>query len=475
MITLKNSQDIKNFFKENNFNIFGIAADAFNRLYFNDFNINYHIIALKNNLETDQIKKNFNVFCLEEKIGNTVYQISLNGASIIKNIEVQKYINSFTKPYVISYKGRSDFEDICEQNKWISSISSSKVNEYLENKVNFRKFLIENSLSYIEGYISKLAELNFNEIEEKLGLPFVIQYPESSGGRGTFFIDNLESFTIALQRLEAFEQEKLIDTVSITKFIKGRQVSISAIATRWGTLTSNLQFQILGVPELLPEGANKGKFCGHDWSRSKFINKDINNEAIILAKRFGDLIYKKLGYRGFFGLDIIIEEDTNKIYIIECNPRLTGALPTLDLIQFKDRKVQMIPIHLLEFIAENEKDLKFNLDIDSIEADVQDYKEGCHFFVFSKSDNIIKINSNLKPGIYSLLDNQMKYIRQGYRLNDLENNNEFIITEISSDSWSINKGNKICRVLALNGFFNQELKINNNWQTVVKEIFKLIN
>jgi len=31
------------------------------------------------------------------------------------------------------------------------------------------------------------------------------------------------------------------------------------------------------------------------------------------------------GYRGIFGMDIVIEDDTDKVYLIEINPRVTAV------------------------------------------------------------------------------------------------------------------------------------------------------
>jgi len=57
-----------------------------------------------------------------------------------------------------------------------------------------------------------------------------------------------------------------------------------------------------------------------------------------------------MGYKGIFGLDFVLDEKTNKLYIIECNPRLLGSFPTLNMVQLLNNEPLILAFHILEFL-----------------------------------------------------------------------------------------------------------------------------
>ena len=43
------------------------------------------------------------------------------------------------------------------------------------------------------------------------------------------------------------------------------------------------------------------------------------------AERFGDYIYKKVLYRGHFGLDFVVDMDSFEVFLMEVNPRQSAS------------------------------------------------------------------------------------------------------------------------------------------------------
>lgn len=44
------------------------------------------------------------------------------------------------------------------------------------------------------------------------------------------------------------------------------------------------------------------------------------------SEKLGDYLYKNNIYKGLLGLDFVMDLDTNEIFLMEINPRLTGNM-----------------------------------------------------------------------------------------------------------------------------------------------------
>ena len=63
-----------------------------------------------------------------------------------------------------------------------------------------------------------------------------------------------------------------------------------------------------------------------------------------------------MGYKGFFGLDFMVEK--NDIYLLECNPRLTASFAFYNEIEINQNITPLFLIHLAQFL-----DIDITLDI----------------------------------------------------------------------------------------------------------------
>ena len=69
------------------------------------------------------------------------------------------------------------------------------------------------------------------------------------------------------------------------------------------------------------------------------------------------------GYRGYFELDFLIDQDNGEIYLGELNPRVTGASSMTNHAAFAHADAPLFLFHLLEFSG-----VDFELDIDALNA-----------------------------------------------------------------------------------------------------------
>ena len=99
------------------------------------------------------------------------------------------------------------------------------------------------------------------------------------------------------------------------------------------------------------------------------------------AEKLGDLIYREYNYRGYFGLDFVVDEDTNEVFLMEINPRMIGPCAlTYQVYQTQGFKFPLFLFHCLEFMGE-----KMQLDIKAMNDEwisTEHYQSEASYIVF---------------------------------------------------------------------------------------------
>ena len=202
---------------------------------------------------------------------------------------------------------------------------------------------VPNVLSRVESYehLLKLTEAH------KLGTDLVIQTAFGDSGHTTFFISNEEEW-------KKYADEIVKDPeVKVMKRINCRGGTLEACVTRCGTVVGPLLTEIVGQKQLTPY---KGGWCGNEVFPGAFSEK-ARITARDYAYAFGNQLLKE-GYRGYFDLDFLIDQDTDEVYLGELNPRICGASPMTNHAAFAYADAPLFFFHLLEYSG-----VDFDLDV----------------------------------------------------------------------------------------------------------------
>lgn len=453
MMVIKDLATLKIFFQNIQTPIFGVGVYAFNRLGLEKIIPHYRILALRYSLDTKLIEKEIEVLSLEKGMGTKHIREPRNATTVLKHERTKKYLQRFKNPTLIVYKPSKKMEKICQENSWHLAANPSSFGKHLfENKIKFRKILQEMGLAVPPGKITSLDKLHYGHLINKYGLPFVIQHPTKGGGKGTFYINNQIDFERALKKLKQKKDEeaerKLIppNEVIVAQFIQGPSPSITGCVTKFGILSTNLQHQILDIPQLYNPEKGSGLFCGHDWTSSKF-SQTVCQQAYEYVEKIGQY-FKNYNYRGIFGLDFVLDEKTNQLYVTECNPRLLGSFPVLNMVQLLNNEIPILACHVLEFLG-----LDYQLDIKEVNQCLRQEKIGSQMILHNLTGGWARNYNQLKAGVYTLhpTRSRLNYLRPGYDLRHLKDKEEFLITEgvpFKKSHFSPNR--RICRILTLN-------------------------
>ena len=188
------------------------------------------------------------------------------------------------------------------------------------------------------------------KVADKLGTNLVIQMPYGDSGHTTFFISNEEDFN---SYKDEITKEK---EVKIMKRINCYGTAIEGCATKYGTLVGPLMTELVGFKELTPY---KGGWCGNEIYADAF-NPDIREKAKKYARQFGDQLLKE-GYKGYFELDFLIDQDNGEIYLGELNPRISGVSSLTNHAKFAITDVPLFLFHMLEWL-----NLPYEIDVQEL-------------------------------------------------------------------------------------------------------------
>jgi predicted ATP-grasp superfamily ATP-dependent carboligase len=426
---------LKQFFRDSvKAPIFGVGVYAFDRLGLEDVMENYRLLALRYSLDTKLIEKDVEVFSLEKGMGTAHLKEPRNSTTVISNSRTKEYLSRFgSEIALIVYKSSSKMERVCQENGWTLIAPPVKFGKKLfEDKIKFRGILEEIGAPPPPGEILPAANLDFHKLKSKYGAPFVVQHPRRGGGKGTFFIyseDHLRNAMLKL-RVQDVEGEEVAEDLStleviVAKYIRGPSPSITGCVTRHGILSTNPQYQLIDIPELYNPTKGSGLFCGHDWSSSKF-SPEIEKQAYNIVEKVGKY-FQKFGYKGIFGVDFVLEEETQKLYVTESNPRLLGSFPALTMAQIYNNEPPVIAFHILEYL-----DAKYEIDLAQINGLMRRPKIGAQMFPHNLTGHWVRSNGRVRAGVYRLdapKRPNLHFVRPGYALKHLKHNDEFLLTD----------------------------------------------
>jgi len=212
------------------------------------------------------------------------------------------------------------------------------------------------------------------------------------------------------------------------KRLKCRGSAIEACSTKAGTIVGPLMTELVGFKELTPY---KGGWCGNEIFANAF-SQNIRDQARDYTFRFGEQL-KKEGYRGYFELDFLIDEESNNIYLGELNPRITGASSMTNHAAFAHADAPLFLFHLLEF-----SNVPFELDIDELNArwaDPDNIDSWSQLVIKHTTDSVDIVTGAPESGIWRMRDDgSIEYARFDYHRRAIESEREAFFLRIVGES-----------------------------------------
>jgi hypothetical protein len=268
-----------------------------------------------------------------------------------------------------------------------------------------------------------------------LGHDLVIQLPYGDSGKTTFFVADETDWNRYADKL-AGQPSKIM------KRIRNTALAVEAVITRHGTIVGPFMVDLTGYGELTPY---PGGWCGNDVFPGAMTPQQ-RTRATTLVRRLGDQLAKE-GYTGFFEVDVLIDLDTDEVYLGELNPRISGASPITNVTAGAYADLPLFLFHLLEYL-----DVDYALDIDEIN---ERWNELAAIDVWSQlilkqpEEGVARIQSAPRTGTYGVLPGgRLEYRRASRDWHGLQDDDELFFMRVYGKDDYLFKGADIGTVVS---------------------------
>ena len=360
---------------------------------------NFHLIYAYKSPQFKFLKKlNLPYFCLEE---SGVKLDVPNSGKLLSHPFVLDYINHSSdgqQIVIIPFKPSAKIDFLCQQNKWVCASNNHQLNRELEDKIAFNKLCQKNNLLQIPSTIDTFTQDNFLKYQKKYKSKLVVQSQFGWAGKNTFSSNNWA---------EIKNKIAINTTVKFSPYIKGYSLLNNCCLTSKGLIQSPPALQYTGVK---PFTNNPFTTVGRQWP--SLAPKNIIEKIYGVTQDFS-LIINKMGYKGFFGLDFMVEND--QVYLLECNPRLTASFAFYNNIEINLDIIPLFLLHISQFVD-------INIDFDINEEQKRFYNQkiiGSEITAKNKSGKTTK-----KYNDFSIFTNQIEPINFSPKIISLLNGQE---------------------------------------------------
>jgi len=351
---LRNISEVRHFFRTNEVPIYFVGATPFNLLGLDRWVRNFCYVTYYDGWDGAHPRvfspkhKPYIEFQSGEEINNW----------LLINPEVRAYMSRRSpqgiKPKVAMVFFDAETERICEELGYDLILPAAELRGHLDSKLVTTRLgnevgaaSVPNVLITVEEYQALLDAAT----AAGLGTDLVVQTAYGDSGKTTFFIDDETGW-------KRYQSDIVGNEIKVMKRINNRPVAVEAVLTRNGTVVGPFMSELTGHPELTPY---RGGWCGNEMY-PEVLTEDLRRKAGDLVGRLGDRLGAE-GYRGFFEVDVLVDTDTDEVYLGELNPRISGASSITNVTAGAYADIPLFAFHLLEYF-----DVAFELDVDEINA-----------------------------------------------------------------------------------------------------------
>jgi hypothetical protein len=349
---LRNISEVRHFFRTNEVPIYFVGATPFNLLGLDRWIRNFSYVTYYDGWDGAHPRvfspkhKPYIEFTSGEEINNW----------LLINPEVRAHMSRPAphgqRPKVAMVFFDAETERICEELGYDLILPSAELRAHLDSKLVTTRLgnevgaaSVPNALVTVDEYQGLVDAAS----AAGLGTDLVVQTAYGDSGKTTFFIDDESGW-------KRYQQDLIGNEIKVMKRINNRPVAVEAVLTRNGTIVGPFMSELTGHPALTPY---RGGWCGNEMY-PEVLTEDLRRKAGDLVRRLGDRLGAE-GYRGFFEVDVLVDTDTDEVYLGELNPRISGASSITNVTAGAYADIPLFAFHLLEYF-----DVAFEVDVDEI-------------------------------------------------------------------------------------------------------------
>lgn len=259
----------------------------------------YFIIANYSPFANEVAKNHNNVLLIKE-------DSLLDTHELLEHTHTHAFIGKLpAPPFILVFKNTSQIERICADHNWKLLNPSAKLSQQVEEKISQITWLGDLARYLPPHEITTCKELTWNNE------PYIVQFNHAHTGLGTLLISSATDLDLLITQFPNREVRKM-------KYIEGPVFTNNNVVAGDTILVGNINYQITG---LSPFTDRPFSTIGNDWSLPHAL---LSKEQLQSYHDMVETIGTKLrtsGWKGLFGIDVIMDKKTNKLYLLEINAR----------------------------------------------------------------------------------------------------------------------------------------------------------
>jgi biotin carboxylase len=408
---LRGMSEIRGFFRTNTEPVYFFGATAFNLLGVDRWVRNFQYVAYYDSWDGGHPR----VFTPKNKPYVKFDSAEAINNYLLRDPEVQSFLAARGgRPRVAMVFFDDETEKICEELGYDLILPPDSLRRRLDSKIVTTQLGNEAGVPSVPNVLAEVDSwdaLVRVATEAGLGTDLVIQTPYGHSGKTTFFVTSEGDW-------DRHAADIVGQQAKIMKRINNRAAAVEAALTRHGTVVGPFMTDLIGYPELTPY---KGGWCGNDLY-PEALSEEHRAKAIDLVRRLGARLGQE-GYKGFFEVDVLIDLDTDELYLGELNPRLSGVSSMTNVTAGAYADIPLFLFHLLEYM-----DVDFDIDIEEIN---DRWRELAAVDVWSQmvlkepNDSVERIVQAPVTGVYHMNEDGTLWLaRRGYDWHDVTREDE---------------------------------------------------
>lgn len=349
---IRNVSEARHFFRTNDVPVFFVGATPFNLLGLDRWVRNFSYISYYDAWDGAHPR----VFTPANKPPQAFESAEEINNWLLLNAEVRarmaKDLRPGMRPKVAMVFFNEETEHICQELGYDLILPSAELRNRLDSKIIITRLGNEAGVPSVPNVLTKgtnWSDLRAAADKAGLGDSLVVQTPYGDSGKTTYFIANEADWDNHAEGIVGEE-------IKVMRRINNRPVAVEAVLTRSGTVVGPFLSELCGHSDLTPY---EGGWCGNEM-HPEVLSASQRARATELVKRMGGVLDKE-GYRGFFEVDVLVDTDTDEVYLGELNPRISGASAITNVTAGAYADVPLFLFHLLEYMG-----VEFDLNIEEI-------------------------------------------------------------------------------------------------------------
>ena len=408
---LNGISEIRGFFRENTAPVYFFGATAFNLLGIDRWVRNFSYVAYFDSWDGGHPRvfspkhKPYVKFESSEEINNY----------LLRDPEVQAFIASRGgRPKVAMVFFDEETERICAELGYEMILPSDALRRRLDSKIVTTVLGNEAGAQSVPNVLVEVGSwetLVHVAVDAGLGTDLVVQTAYGDSGKTTFFIASESDWASHAGGIVGREAK-------VMKRINNKAVAVEAVLTRHGTVVGPFMTDLTGYPELTPY---QGGWCGNDLF-PEALSDEHRAKATELVRLLGGRLGQE-GYKGFFEVDVLVDLDTDEVYLGELNPRISGVSSMTNVTAGAYADIPLFLFHLLEYM-----DVDYAIDVAEINQRWRELAAGdvwAQLIMKEPNDSVERIVAAPRTGTYQLSkDGELTFLRPSHDWHPLTSEDE---------------------------------------------------